>query len=198
MQKSIEQRYASKFCSGSANQSMYQQVYGSDCLSKAQIFRWHKCFNDGREGFEDEDHSGRPSTSKTDENVQKVCDVLNSERRLSVRMIANEVGIDKITMPTIITKDLAMMICAKLVPKVLSDDQKQRRMELSEAASGVGLRRNRPGGGGGGGGGGERTKCRSHNRYSGGRSVPSHDFTMVTGTMVFICPMRPLTTWQRS
>ena len=41
-------------------------------LSRAHDFRWHKAFLDGRESVEDEPHSGRPCTSKTDENVTKV------------------------------------------------------------------------------------------------------------------------------
>ncbi|XP_033609194.1 uncharacterized protein LOC117282682 [Cryptotermes secundus] len=60
----------------------------------------------GRQSVEDEPRGGRPSTSRTDDNVQRVRDVLNSDRRLSVRMIADRVGIDKMTVHTIITEDI--------------------------------------------------------------------------------------------
>lgn len=138
MQKTIEQRYAIKFCvklgkSATETLGMCQQAYGNDSLSRAQIFNWHKCFKEGRENVEDEDRSGRPSTSRTDQNVQKVRDVLNSDRRLSVRMIAEEVRLDKMTVHSIITKDLSMRkICAKLVPKLLTEDQKQSRLSGQE------------------------------------------------------------------
>ncbi|XP_023723477.1 protein GVQW3-like [Cryptotermes secundus] len=90
-------------------------------------------FLNGQQSVEDEPHGGRPSTSRTDDNVQRVRDVRNSYRRLSVRMIADRVGIDKMTVHTIITEDLAMRkVCAKLVPKVLTDDQKQRRVAACE------------------------------------------------------------------
>jgi len=96
-----------------------------------KVFKWHKLFKDGRESVEDESRAGRPLTSRTDNNVQRVREVLNSDRRLSVRMIAYR--IDKMTVYTIITENLAMRkICAKLVPKILTDDQKQRRMFACE------------------------------------------------------------------
>ena len=138
MQRNIEQRYAIKFCvglgkSGQETVEMLRRVFREDSMSQAAIFKWHKAFKDGRENVEDEPRAGRPSTSKTDDNVQRVREVLNSDRRLSVRLIADMVGIDKMTAHVIITENLAMRkICAKLVPKVLTDDQKQRRLSACE------------------------------------------------------------------
>lgn len=39
-----------------------------------------------------------------------MCDVLNSDRQLSVQMIAEYVGIDKMTVHTIITEDLHLQM----------------------------------------------------------------------------------------
>lgn len=112
---------------------MIRQVFRSDSLSQTAVFKWHKLFKDGRESVEDESRAGRPSTSRTDDNVQRVRDVLNSDRRLSVRMIADQIGIDKMTVHNIVSEDLAMRkICAKLVPKILTHDQKQSRVSASE------------------------------------------------------------------
>ena len=49
---------------------------------------WHKAFLDGRETVEDEPRCGRPCTSKTDENVTKVRDLVRSDQRLTVRIIS--------------------------------------------------------------------------------------------------------------
>ena len=49
-----------------------QRAYGEHSLSRAQVFRWHKYFLEGREQVEDEPGAGRPSTSKTDDNVERV------------------------------------------------------------------------------------------------------------------------------
>ena len=61
--------------------------YGVRGVSRAQVFRWRKAFLDGRESVKDEPCSGRPCTSKTDENVTKVRALVRSDRRLTVRMI---------------------------------------------------------------------------------------------------------------
>ncbi|GFU16064.1 protein GVQW3 [Trichonephila clavipes] len=130
MLQSIEQRYAIKFCVrfgklGASMLEMIQQVYGKESLSQAQVFRWHNMFNEDRESVEDEPRAGRPSTSRTAENEQRVRHLLNTDRRLSVRMIAEQLGMDKMVVHKIISEDLGMRkICAKLVPKVLTDVQK--------------------------------------------------------------------------
>lgn len=65
-------------------------------------------------------------TSRTDDNVQCVREVLNSDRRLSVRMVADEIVIDTTTVHRIITENMA------IVPKVLTNEQKQRRVSACE------------------------------------------------------------------
>jgi hypothetical protein len=56
-----------------------QRAYGEHSLSKAQVFRWHKSFLEGREQVEDEPRAGRPSTSKTDDNVERVRSLVRSD-----------------------------------------------------------------------------------------------------------------------
>ena len=47
-------------------------AYGEHAVSRAHVFRCNKAFLDGRESVEDKPRSGRPCTSKTEENVNKV------------------------------------------------------------------------------------------------------------------------------
>jgi hypothetical protein len=47
---------------------------------------------EGREKVEDEPRAGRPSTSKTDDNVERVRSVVRSDRRLTLRMISSELN----------------------------------------------------------------------------------------------------------
>jgi len=63
--------------------------------SSSQVFRWHMAFKDGRERVEDEQRAGHPSTSRTENNVACVKAVLDRDRRLNVRLIAEEVGLPK-------------------------------------------------------------------------------------------------------
>jgi len=67
----FEQRCAIKFCvklgeSATVTYEKLQRAYGEHSLSRAQVFRWHKSFLEGREQVEDEPRAGRPSTSKMD------------------------------------------------------------------------------------------------------------------------------------
>jgi hypothetical protein len=41
-------------------------------LSRTVVFEWHSCFKTDRVSVEDDKHSGRPSTNKTTENVEKI------------------------------------------------------------------------------------------------------------------------------
>jgi hypothetical protein len=58
-----------------------QRDYGEHSLSRAQVFRWHKSFLDGREQVEDEPHLGRPSTSETNNNVERVRSLVRSDQK---------------------------------------------------------------------------------------------------------------------
>ena len=93
-ERSFEQRCAIKFCvklgeTGIETFNKLKQAYGEHALSRSQVFKWYKAFSEGRESIKDEPRSGRPSTSKTDNNVEIVRALVRSDRRLTVRMIAS-------------------------------------------------------------------------------------------------------------
>ncbi|GFW86209.1 protein GVQW3 [Trichonephila clavipes] len=138
MQQSIVQHYAIKFCvrlgkSDASTLEMIQQTYSRESLSLAQVFRWHKMFKEGRENMEDEPSASPPSTSRTAENEQRLRHLLNTDQRLSVPMITEQLGMDKMVVHKIISEDLGMRkICAKLVPKVLTDVKNQNREAVSK------------------------------------------------------------------
>ena len=57
----------------------------------------------------------------------------SQDRRLTVREVANEVGISIGSCHQIFTEKLQMRrVCAKFVPRLLSDDQKENRVEISQ------------------------------------------------------------------
>ena len=74
-----------------------QRAYGEHSLSRAQVFRRHKSFSEGREQAEDEPRAGRPSTSKTDDNVERVRSLVRSDRRLTLRMNRSELNLNRFT-----------------------------------------------------------------------------------------------------
>ena len=121
MQRSLEQRYVIKVRvklgkSGSETLQLLRTAYGDAVLSSAQVFRWHMPFEDGKESVEDEQCAGRPSTSRTENNVARVKAVLDRDQHLNVWLITEEVGLPKKDVHRIITEDLHMRkICARLV-----------------------------------------------------------------------------------
>ncbi|GFU23921.1 protein GVQW3 [Trichonephila clavipes] len=93
----LEQRYAIKFCvklgkTGKENHDMIKKTFGDAAMGRSGVFKWHKLFLEGRERVEDDDPSRRPSTSKTYQNVARVKTLLNSDHRMSIRMIADELN----------------------------------------------------------------------------------------------------------
>ena len=52
---------------------MLVQVYGDNAMKKTAAYKWMKSFSGGRESVTDEENSGRPATSRTEENFAKFC-----------------------------------------------------------------------------------------------------------------------------
>ncbi|UYV63432.1 hypothetical protein LAZ67_2004058 [Cordylochernes scorpioides] len=103
-----------------------EKAFKDDCISRSQSGKWHKAFKEGREEVADEPRSGRPTTARTDENVDRVLEVLRTDRRLSIQQIADTLHMSTFVVHGIVTEDLQMRkVCAKLVPKVLTQDQKE-------------------------------------------------------------------------
>jgi hypothetical protein len=55
-----------------------------------EMFKWVTRFSDGRESVTDEENSGRPATSRTEENIAKVRQIVHENRRLTVRSIVEQ------------------------------------------------------------------------------------------------------------
>ena len=62
---------------------MLVQVYGDNAMKKTAVYKWMKRFSEGRENVTDEERSGRPATSKTEENIAKVHKIVRENRQLS-------------------------------------------------------------------------------------------------------------------
>jgi len=108
---------------------MLVQVYGDNVMKKTTVYKWVKRFSEGKESVTEEERSGRPATSRTEENIAKVRQILRENRQLTVSSIAEQVNIDRETVRKILTEDFDMRkVSAKMVPKDLTEEQKQRRV----------------------------------------------------------------------
>jgi len=86
-------------------------------------------FSEGRESVTDEERSGWPATSRTEENIAKVRQIVHENRRLTIRSIAEQVNINRERVRKILTDDLDVWrVCAKMIPKEPTKEQKQRKV----------------------------------------------------------------------
>ena len=66
-----------------------------------------------------------------DKNIAKICQIVCTNWRVSMSSIVDQVNIDRETVQKVSIEDLGMCnVCVKMVPKELTDKQKQRRVEL--------------------------------------------------------------------
>ncbi|KAI6657067.1 Histone-lysine N-methyltransferase SETMAR-like [Oopsacas minuta] len=84
-----------------------QDIFGHECPSKATIYRWIERFDNGDEDLHDDPRSGRPTSSKTRSNIERVQTILD-DRRITLRELEERVGISKATLHSIITEDVEM------------------------------------------------------------------------------------------
>ena len=85
---------------------MLGQLYGDNAMKKTAVYKWVKSFSEGRGSVTDEERSGRPATSRTEENVAKIRQIVRENLRLTVRGVAEQVNIDRETVREILTEDL--------------------------------------------------------------------------------------------
>jgi [histone H3]-lysine36 N-dimethyltransferase SETMAR len=145
MSEKREQRVCIKFCqklgkTATETHEMLQVAFGEEALSRSKTFEWHSRFSSGRTSTDDDPRSGRPSTSHTEDLIARVNGIIRGNRRLTIREVAEEVGIAYGTCQAILTQDLGMRrISAKFVPRLLSLEQKDCRLsvarDLSERAA---------------------------------------------------------------
>lgn len=133
-----EQRVAVKFCaklgkSASETFNMLQTAYSDDAMKRATCFKWHARFKDGRQSIKDDERPGRPSTSTDDSHVDKINTLVRSNRRLTVRELAEECEISVGSCHEILTAKLNMRrVTAKFVPRLMTDDQKACRIHTCQ------------------------------------------------------------------
>jgi hypothetical protein len=110
---------------------MLTEVYGADATKKSSVSEWHKSFKVGQEDVKDDERTECPKSHWIDENVEKVQKMVRSDTQLSVRMMAEELNLYRETVRKVLTEDLGMRkVSAKMVPRILSDDQKRLQLDV--------------------------------------------------------------------
>ena len=102
-------------------------------MCHATCFEWHARFKRGRTSLKDNERSGRPSTSLTPTNAETIRWLVHEDRWITIKEIAAIVNVSYGTVQTILTRDMNMhCIAAKFVPRLLTPEQKEHRVEICE------------------------------------------------------------------
>ena len=107
MDVKLEQRANIKFFvnlgqSGAETFEMLGRAYGNQAMFRATCFECHARFKRGRTSLEDDERSGRPSTSSTPKNVETVRWLVHEDRRRTIKEIAAIVNVSYRTVQTIL------------------------------------------------------------------------------------------------
>ena len=132
-EETLEERYAIKLCFKLGNNAtktyrMLQTAFGASCINRASVFEWHKRFKEGRGSMRDDEKCGRSKEVRTPELIGQIKNFMDKDRRESIETIRAQFDVSVGTVHTIIREELKIRkICVKFVPRVLRDDQKERR-----------------------------------------------------------------------
>ena len=129
----LEERYAIKLSfklgkKATETYGMFQTAFLPCCMNRASVFEWHKRFKEGRESVRDDERCGRSKEVNTPDLIGQIKHFMDKDRRVSIETISAQFDVSVGTVQTIIREELKMWkICVKFVPRVLREDQKERR-----------------------------------------------------------------------
>ena len=107
---------------------MLRGGFKEESLSQARVYEWFSRFKRGDMSLEDQPRSGRPSTSRTDENIKKIRDAM-FDRRRTIDEVEALTGVSWSSCQRILTEELHMKrVAAKFFPRLLSEDQRANRL----------------------------------------------------------------------
>nr|XP_033329052.1 protein GVQW3-like [Megalopta genalis] len=110
-----------------------EKVYGTNAqiYGKPAVYEWMKRFKEDRESLEDDDRSGKPAISVTDENVLAEQEIVKQDGRVLLHEIAARVHISYGSVQTtVVTGSLRLSkLSARWVPKALHAEHVTARID---------------------------------------------------------------------
>ena len=107
---------------------MIKTAFRPSCMNGAWVFVWHKRFKEGTESVRDDERCGRSTEVRKPELIGQIKNFMDKDSHVSIETISAQFDVSVGTVHTIIHKELKKRkICAKFVPMVLRESQKERR-----------------------------------------------------------------------
>jgi len=121
------------FHEGHSAAEIYRQIalaYGENAMNRQNVTKWVRQFKEERTNVLDEERSGRPSLV-TEEFLEKVDSFVRSDRHLTLKelhQMCSEVS-RTVLYETITDRLDFQKLCARWIPKMLTDQHKTSRIE---------------------------------------------------------------------
>ncbi|UYV75016.1 hypothetical protein LAZ67_12002102 [Cordylochernes scorpioides] len=138
MEQKLKQRICIEFCvklqiSATDTFEMLNKAFPNNAPKRTTVFEWHSRFKAGRISIEEDPRQGRPTFQRTDENVQKITDLIKENPRTTLLELVQDTGISKTTIGRIVTEYLRLKKTpAKVIPRFLTNEQKLCRLASCE------------------------------------------------------------------
>ncbi|GFN78231.1 histone-lysine N-methyltransferase SETMAR [Plakobranchus ocellatus] len=124
------------FAKGTKCSVIYRKIvenYDEPAMSMTQVYQWCSWFKDGRTSLQDEARSGRPNTANNDWNTARVDELIKVDRRVKLKEISLKLDLPKTNVHEIVHDKLGYRkVPPRWVPKMLSDEHKRQRVEISK------------------------------------------------------------------
>ena len=109
-----------------------KEAHNGKAPSYSTIARWSSEYKRGRRSIQDSPKTGRPADIGTEENITRVQKMIEKDPRLTIDQIGAKTKISHGTVHKILNDELGLTkISARWVPKMLSNDDKANRTEIS-------------------------------------------------------------------
>jgi hypothetical protein len=118
MAETLEQLAAVKFCFLLEEMVvMFETAYNEAALGKTQVYKWLSRFTNGELSLADQPRSGRPLTSRTDENITRIRELILEDSRRAIDEPVDSSGVSCSSRQRILREVLQMKkVAAKFVP----------------------------------------------------------------------------------
>ena len=126
MPEKLEQHVVVKFCfllgkTAGETVVMLEKAYKEVALGKTQVYDRFSRFRNGELSLADQPRSGRPSTSRTDENIARIRELILEDRRRTIDDLVDLSGVSWSSCQRILSEELQMKrVAAKFVPHMLT------------------------------------------------------------------------------
>lgn len=131
-QRAVIQFLTAEGCMPAEIHRRMASVYRDRAVSKTTVTEWSRKFREGRTETSDLPRPGQAHKVVTESLTETIDTAVRADRRRSIRDLADDFNVSIGSMHTIVKEKLQYhKVCSQWVPRMLTEDHKERRRTLS-------------------------------------------------------------------